>query len=60
MSRAPVDELLGIPPYTAAGGHAPEYRSWLGRERGFISIDSEWLELTFSDDVVVKALVRPD
>lgn len=45
MSRAQIDSLLGTPPKTS---YFPEYENdWLGPERGFIRIDSEWLGLQF-------------
>lgn len=45
MTRAQVDALLG--PQTTTGNFRPEYDYvyWLGAERGYISIDSEWLVL---------------
>ncbi|WP_164102270.1 hypothetical protein [Candidatus Laterigemmans baculatus] len=59
LSRAEVVELLGEPPPT-------EYFRdwdlvyWLGPERGFISIDSEWLVIRFdeSDRVAEYEIVR--
>jgi hypothetical protein len=58
-TRAEVVEMLGEPPTT-------EYFSdwdlvyWLGPERGFISIDSEWLVVRFGPDgrVTNNRLVR--
>lgn len=59
MTRAAVDELLGVPPNT---GYFAEfdYVYWLGPERGFISIDSEWLCVAFDDDIVVDARLMRD
>ena len=59
MTRAAVDELLGVPPDTAYFTDF-DYVYWLGRERGFISIDSEWLCLDFEDGVVVDARLMRD
>ena len=58
-TRAEVVELLGEPPTT-------EYFAdwdmvyWLGPERGFFGIDSEWLVLRFSEDqrIVDNQIVR--
>jgi hypothetical protein len=58
-TRAEVVELLGEPPPT-------EYFAdwdmvyWLGPERGFISIDSEWLVLRLAEDgrVVDNLILR--
>ena len=59
-SRAEINDLLGIPPETAYFA-SYDYVYWLGPERGFISIDSEWLCLKFSDDdVVTDARVTRD
>ena len=59
MTRAAVDELLAVRP--ATGYFADfDYVYWLGPERGFMSIDSEWLCLDFDDDIVVKATLMRD
>jgi len=58
-TRAEVVELLGEPPPT---GYFADWDLvyWLGPERGFISIDSEWLVLRLSADgrVVDNRIVR--
>lgn len=58
-TRAEVVELLGEPPPT---GYFADWDLvyWLGPERGFISIDSEWLVLRLSAEglVVVNRIVR--
>jgi hypothetical protein len=58
-TRAEVVELLGEPPRT---GYFADWDLvyWLGPERGFISIDSEWLVLRLSADgrVVDNRIVR--
>jgi len=59
-SRAEVRELLGEPTET-------EYFSdwdlvyWLGPQRGFIAVDSEWLVIRFDDsDQVAEYTVKSD
>ena len=59
MTRAAVDQLLGVPPDTAYFADF-DYVYWLGPERDFISIDSGWLCLDFEDDVVVDARLMRD
>lgn len=59
MTRDKVDELLGVPPETAYFTGF-DYVYWLGPERGFISIDSEWLCIDFEDGVVVDARLMRD
>jgi hypothetical protein len=58
-SRAEVVQLLGEPPPT---GYFADWDLvyWLGPERGFISIDSEWLVLRLDQDrrVVHYRIVR--
>lgn len=60
MTQAQVDALLG--PQTETGKFRPEYTGvyWLGAERGYISIDSEWLVLKLGPDgkVAQVRLVR--
>jgi hypothetical protein len=57
--KAEIDELLGRPTQT---GHFADYDYvyWLGPERGFISIDSEWLVLKLEHGKVVQARVVRD
>lgn len=59
MKRAEIDDLLGVPPDTPYFADS-DYVYWLGPERGFISIDSEWLCIDFKDDVVVDAKLMRD
>jgi hypothetical protein len=58
-TRAEVVELLGEPPPT---GYFADWDMvyWLGPERSFISIDSEWLVLRLAEDgrVVDNRIVR--
>ena len=58
-TRGDVVELLGEPTPT---GHFADWDMvyWLGPERGFISIDSEWLVLRLAEDgrVVDNRIVR--
>src|SRR5207249_11294818 len=46
ISKAKIDELLGPPTKTEKFGDY-DYVYWLGPERGFIRIDSEWLGIKF-------------
>jgi hypothetical protein len=60
LSRAEVEKLLGTPPRTV---YFREYDLvyWLGPERGFISIDSEWLVIKFdSKEIVQKYVILRD
>jgi outer membrane protein assembly factor BamE (lipoprotein component of BamABCDE complex) len=59
MTREQIDELLGVPPHTNYF-HEYDYVYWLGPERGFISIDSEWLVVKFENGVVKDARVLRD
>ena len=45
LSQSKVIQLLGRPERTSESGAAFNY--YLGNERGYISIDSEWLRLEF-------------
>ena len=59
MTRSEIIDLLSEPPET---GYFSEYDFvyWLGPERGFLSIDSEWLAIKFGPDDRVRkfAIVR--
>jgi SmpA / OmlA family len=60
MTRARIADLLGEPPST---NYFSDYQFvyWLGPERGFMSIDSEWLAIRFdSQDRVTHADVVRD
>ena len=59
MTRNQVDELLGIPKPTGYFNDY-EYVYWLGPERGFISIDSEWLGVKFKNNIVIEAKILRD
>lgn len=59
MKRSAIDALLGTPPQTSYFSDF-DYVYWLGPERGFMSIDSEWLCIAFDNDVVVKAALTRD
>lgn len=59
MTRPEIDALLGTPPQTSYFRDF-DYVYWLGPERGFISIDSEWLCIDFDKDVVVDARLMRD
>jgi hypothetical protein len=55
-TRAEVEQLLGPPTETGKFGDY-DYAYWLGPERGFISIDSEWLALKVEGGRVTQAKV---
>jgi hypothetical protein len=58
-TREEVVEMLGEPPET---GYFKRYDLvyWLGHERGFISIDSEWLVIRIVNGRVVEADIVTD
>lgn len=58
-TREEVVEMLGEPPET---GYFKRYDLvyWLGDERGFISIDSEWLMIRIVDGHVLEAEIVTD
>lgn len=58
-SKAEINQLLGIPPRTNYFKDF-DYVFWLGPQRGFISIDSEWLCLRFKDDKVQEVRILSD
>lgn len=60
MTRTQISDLLGEPPHT---NYFSDYQFvyWLGPERGFMSIDSEWLAVRFDNlDRVTDADVVRD
>jgi hypothetical protein len=59
MSKAQVDDLLGVPPPTDYFRDY-DYVYWLGPERGAFSIDSEWLVLKLANGSVVRAELVTD
>jgi formyltetrahydrofolate-dependent phosphoribosylglycinamide formyltransferase len=59
MSRAQLEELLGVPP-PSEHFRDYDYVYWLGPERGLVSIDSEWLVVRCGQDKVVSAQVVTD
>ena len=59
MSRAQLENLLGVPPVTEYFREY-DYVYWLGPERGLFSIDSEWLVVRCDHGVVVSAQVVTD
>jgi len=58
-SKAEIDELFGVPP-EGSFFEGYDYVYWLGPERGFIRIDSEWLAIKFEDGQVIKADIVRD
>lgn len=59
MTKAEIDTLLGVPRETSYFREY-DYVYWLGPERGFMSIDSEWLGIRFENDVAVEARLLRD
>ena len=59
MTRNQIDELLGVPKPTGYFNDY-DYVYWLGPERGFISIDSEWLGVKFTNNIVSEAKILRD
>jgi hypothetical protein len=61
MTHGEVDALLGPQTDTHLMRSAYEYVYWLGPERGFFGIDSEWLVLNFDENGKVReALIARD
>ena len=60
MTRAQVVDLLGPPSPIESNQSDSVYIYYLGPERGFISIDDEWLDIKFGGDRVVSAVDRTD
>ena len=59
MSTGQVESLLGVPSRTQYFREY-DYVYWLGPERGFLPIDSEWLVLKCEAGVVVSAKIVTD
>ncbi|MDF0674005.1 MAG: hypothetical protein P0120_06650 [Nitrospira sp.] len=59
-SQERVEQLLGKPPASEYFKTECDWLYWLGPERGFISIDSEWLCLKFQEALVIKATIVRD
>ncbi len=59
MSRAEIKKLLGVPASTSYFTQY-DYVYWLGPERGFISIDSEWLVIKFENETVSDIRILRD
>ncbi|MBU6454931.1 MAG: hypothetical protein KGS72_24390 [Cyanobacteria bacterium REEB67] len=60
MSRSQIVDLLGAAIEKESKQSSSEYIYYLGPERGFISIDDEWLYIKFKGDIVVSAVDRTD
>lgn len=58
-SRTEIEALLGPPTEDSPRGNF-DLIYWLGPERGFIQIDSEWLLIRFENDRVIEVKVRTD
>lgn len=63
LSKLKVVQLLGEPDskdrYSGETGGS-DFNYYLGPEKGFISIDSEWLTIKFEEDRAVDVLVTTD
>lgn len=59
MTRTELEKLLGKPPPTNYFRDY-EYVYWLGPERSYMSIDSEWLCINFKNDKVSDARILRD
>jgi hypothetical protein len=59
MTRKQIDDLLGQPPHTEYFKDY-DYVYWLGPERSFFSIDSEWLCIKFKNDLAIEADICRD
>ena len=59
MTKENLIALLGVPPKTDYFS-SYDFVYWLGPERGFLSIDSEWLVIKLENGTVVEALVVRD
>lgn len=60
MGKEEVVELLGIETSSTIEGNQEELIYYLGPERGFMSIDSEWLILTIKDHKVSAIEITTD
>jgi hypothetical protein len=59
MSRNEIDQLLGVPTPTMYFKDY-DYVYWLGPERSYISVDSEWLGIRFENNIAVEARLLKD
>ena len=59
MFKGQIDELLGVPPQTEYFKNY-DYVYWLGPERGFMGIDSEWLCIKFEVGKVQEFRILTD
>jgi len=60
MEKDQVYELLGFDTPNAYFKEDDNWVYWLGMERGLISIDSEWLVITFEDEKVADYYITTD
>ncbi len=59
-SKEEVVELLGSETNTEYFKEADNFVYYLGDERGLISIDSEWLIISFDNDIAVEVKIQRD
>lgn len=60
QTKEEVVELLGNDTNTEYFKEVNNFVYYLGDERGLISIDSEWLVITFDNDIAVKVKIERD
>lgn len=60
QTKEEIVELLGIETNRAYFKEVNNFVYYLGDERGLISIDSEWLIITFDNDIAVEVKIERD
>lgn len=60
LSRQELENLLGKPNDLESAQTKSEYLYYLGPERSYLSVDSDWLDVIFAHDKVVSAIIKPD
>lgn len=60
QTKEEVVELLGNETNTEYFKEVSNFVYYLGDERGLISIDSEWLVITFDNDIAVEVKIERD
>lgn len=59
-TKTEINYLLGLETKTEYFNEKNQSIYYLGDERGYISIDSEWLILTYSNDKVIRQEIKTD
>lgn len=60
MTKESIEKLLGEPPESEYFRGTCDWLYWLGPERGFMSIDSEWLCIKYTGDMASEAKIVRD